>query len=543
MCSRFATGPSQERNLAAQSALSGSLHGIPGSTNHIVTNQYPSPPAPGHHIPYPSLSSDNMDFSTFRESGELSDICVTVAGRQFHLHKFPLYIRSDFFRALARKTLAETSDVKLPDFPGGAETFELVANFCYNKKIDITRENVCRLRCAAEFLQMSSPGNLCDCCDRYLQDSLTAAKLGRDTGVAVDLLLSCRPLGAIIDQTGIVARCVDAILDCWLLSSKWTRRRPADALMTETDSFQKLNSLPLGWFKMLLEGARDKKVRPPLLAKIVQTYISSKEPREDPGMNRNAANEQEEEGQKEKEREKVKPKMAEKEEKQDGAPESGDKAENGEEERDEDPEDKDKEKGETEGKSNSEDDTATPKDANDATGENSDSGKPIQKASIGGDNHTEEDQEDQDLGEVLDQLLLMFDGDTAFAESLGPHWVVRMLRLAQDLDCQCRPMLLRVSGTLLPRFQGKDLGSLPPELLQAVLAEASRDPQHVDQDLVCCVIDGYLLELASKDELDVEVFEKLVAAVPADYRLNHDVLFEVLEKLLKSGERYFSYLH
>ena len=96
-----------------------------------------------------------MDFGKFRDTAELADITVCVEGRDFRLHRFPLYVRSDFFRALARNSLATDGErVELADFPGGADTFELVTSFCYNIDVDVTTKNVCQLRCAAEFLQV-----------------------------------------------------------------------------------------------------------------------------------------------------------------------------------------------------------------------------------------------------------------------------------------------------------------------------------------------------------------------------------------------------
>ena len=96
-----------------------------------------------------------MDFGKFRDTAELADITVCVDGRDFRLHRFPLYVRSDFFRALARNSLATDGErVELADFPGGADTFELVTSFCYNIDVDVTTKNVCQLRCAAEFLQV-----------------------------------------------------------------------------------------------------------------------------------------------------------------------------------------------------------------------------------------------------------------------------------------------------------------------------------------------------------------------------------------------------
>ena len=117
-----------------------------------------------------------MDFSKFLNTGELSDVTVSVDGKDFHLHKFPLYIKSDFFRALARRSAdaggrmrngdlatEDTPDetrIVLTDFPGGPDAFHLVAAYCYNVHIDLTQHNVCQLRCAAEFLQMTGSGNL-----------------------------------------------------------------------------------------------------------------------------------------------------------------------------------------------------------------------------------------------------------------------------------------------------------------------------------------------------------------------------------------------
>ena len=124
-----------------------------------------------------------MDFSAFLASGELSDVTVSVDGRDFPLHKFPLFIKSEFFRALARRTApsaagpsdsavgpvlsggadavaGNTTRISLSDFPGGTETFRLVADYCYNVKVEVNPTNVCEVRCAAEFLQMNGSGNL-----------------------------------------------------------------------------------------------------------------------------------------------------------------------------------------------------------------------------------------------------------------------------------------------------------------------------------------------------------------------------------------------
>ena len=88
----------------------------------------------------------------------------------------------------------------------------------------MTRQNVGELRCAAEFLQMNSSANLADVTDRFLQDTLTSAKLARNLSVVIELLDQCCHLGDIAQQAGIVDKCVAAIVDCWLISTKFNKR-------------------------------------------------------------------------------------------------------------------------------------------------------------------------------------------------------------------------------------------------------------------------------------------------------------------------------
>lgn len=169
------------------------------------------------------LYFQTMDFAKFLSTGELSDITVTVDSKIFKLHKFPLYTKSDFFRTLARSTLAEKDHVTLTDFPGGPASFDLVANYCYNVRIKVTPANVCQLRCAAEFLQMISPGNLAGAADRVLDCTLSSASLERRLDSVVELVLQCRQLGAIAEQAGIIGKCIKAIVDSWLSAPTFTR--------------------------------------------------------------------------------------------------------------------------------------------------------------------------------------------------------------------------------------------------------------------------------------------------------------------------------
>lgn len=80
----------------------------------------------------------------------------------------------------------------LSELPGNADTFDMIADFCYGIDIKLSVSNVAALRCAAEYLQMTEamqPGNLIACTDNYLSQEaptrpapLHVTDLGSDVG-------------------------------------------------------------------------------------------------------------------------------------------------------------------------------------------------------------------------------------------------------------------------------------------------------------------------------------------------------------------------
>ena len=53
--------------------------------------------------------------------------------------------------------------IHLNDLPGGTDSFELAAKFCYGIAVDLTASNISGLRCAAKYLEMTEDleeGNL-----------------------------------------------------------------------------------------------------------------------------------------------------------------------------------------------------------------------------------------------------------------------------------------------------------------------------------------------------------------------------------------------
>ncbi|CAL1402941.1 unnamed protein product [Linum trigynum] len=149
----------------------------------------------------------------FCTSGLPSDITVEVGEMSFHLHKFPLLSRSGVMEKLiaeASEEEDENSIIRLPEVPGGAKTFELVAKFCYGVKLELTASNVVHLRCAADHLEMTEDygeGNLITQTETFLnhvvlrnwKDSLKALQTCDD-----DIL-------PYADKLNITKRCIDSL--------------------------------------------------------------------------------------------------------------------------------------------------------------------------------------------------------------------------------------------------------------------------------------------------------------------------------------------
>lgn len=207
------------------------------------------------------LVTRTEELREFRETGELSDICVRVDGVEFRLHKFPLIVNSEFFRALCRCGMADEDRVELSYFPGGANAFSLVADYCYGQQIDIDYTNVAELRCAAEFLQMTTQGNLA---------SETTVALARILGSPhrppisqlVAIITKCCGLGAIANQTDVTSSCFTAVLEMWKSNGKLP-----EAII------EVLVRLPVEWFVGLAVGARDRAISVTSITSLVSEYL------------------------------------------------------------------------------------------------------------------------------------------------------------------------------------------------------------------------------------------------------------------------------
>ncbi|KAJ6733000.1 hypothetical protein OIU74_004867 [Salix koriyanagi] len=169
----------------------------------------------------------------FCTTGLPSDIVIEVEDMTFHLHKFPLMSKSRKLHKLITEQetnpLTSTTQgndqqepeeerdeieeilcqISLMDFPGGSETFEMAAKFCYGVKVDLNSSIIAPLRCAGEFLEMTeeySEDNLISKTERFFSHSVL-----KSIKESIKALKSCERVMALAESLGITERCIDSI--------------------------------------------------------------------------------------------------------------------------------------------------------------------------------------------------------------------------------------------------------------------------------------------------------------------------------------------
>ncbi|GER56013.1 phototropic-responsive NPH3 family protein [Striga asiatica] len=141
-----------------------------------------------------------------------SDLIIQVKGSRYLLHKYPLLSKSLLLQKLCSeipKTPSNLHIVQLPDFPGGPDSFELCAKFCYGITITVSAYNFVPARCAAEYLQMTEkvePGNLIHKLETFF---VCCILNGWRDSIAVLRATRAHPTWS--EDLGIAARCIDSI--------------------------------------------------------------------------------------------------------------------------------------------------------------------------------------------------------------------------------------------------------------------------------------------------------------------------------------------
>ncbi|KAK4369334.1 hypothetical protein RND71_013126 [Anisodus tanguticus] len=191
-----------------------------------------------------------------------------------------------------KRELNESNEVELPrNFPGGAETFEMMALFIYGSSTLVDPFNVAALRCAAKFLEMTEEyccGNLCERFDIYLNQVVLQS--WDDTLI---VLQKCQMLLPLAEELLIVSRCIEslAFMACMeILDPERRRDHPVvtlEALASQPWSseivkeilsqdlwIKDLIALPFPFFKRIISSLRRQGMKEKYVSPIVLFYAN-----------------------------------------------------------------------------------------------------------------------------------------------------------------------------------------------------------------------------------------------------------------------------
>lgn len=156
-------------------------------------------------------------------------------------------------------------DIKLENFPGGSETFEIILKFCYGFPIDFNSKNIAPLRCAAEYLDMTEElddGNLVTKTEAFL--TFVVLSSWKDT---ITVLNTCEDLSPWVDNLQIVRRCCDSI--AWKASRESTSANTVDQ---EGWWFLEVATLRIDHFMRIMTTIKAKGTRPEIIGKCILHY-------------------------------------------------------------------------------------------------------------------------------------------------------------------------------------------------------------------------------------------------------------------------------
>lgn len=157
-------------------------------------------------------------------------------------------------------------DLKLENFPGGSEAFEIVLKYCYGFPVDLNSSNVAPLRCASEFLEMTEEfedGNLISKTESFLT---FVVLLSWKDSLAV--LKTCQSLSPWAENLQIVRRCCDSV----------TRKLSRENIVGDTVSedgwwFNDLTTLRIDYFTRIITAIRAKGIiRPEIIGQGIEQY-------------------------------------------------------------------------------------------------------------------------------------------------------------------------------------------------------------------------------------------------------------------------------
>lgn len=194
-----------------------------------------------------------------------ADVVVEVGEANFSLHKFMLVAKSNKIRQLILESdEPDLTRINLSDIPGGPETFEKAAKFCYGVNFEITVHNVAALRCAAEYLQMTDKYSESNLTGRT-EDFLTQVALSSLSG-AILVLKSCEDLTPIAEDLKIVQRCVEVVTSKVTIEVNFPSRSPT------TWWTEDLSILDIEFFGRVIKAMKQRGLKSRTVSSAIVTY-------------------------------------------------------------------------------------------------------------------------------------------------------------------------------------------------------------------------------------------------------------------------------
>ncbi|XP_010519572.1 PREDICTED: BTB/POZ domain-containing protein DOT3 isoform X2 [Tarenaya hassleriana] len=199
-----------------------------------------------------------------------TDLLIQIDDITFNVHKYPLVSKCGYISRLVLQPSASENryNLKLENFPGGAETFESILRFCYGLPLDLNPHNTAQLRCASEFLDMTEEyedGNLISKTDAFITFVILAS--WKDT---LAVLKSCENLCPWAENLQIVRRCCDLL--AWKASKDDVQE---DIDNDERRLYNDIATLRIDHFTRVITTIKARQAKPETIGKIIMKYADN----------------------------------------------------------------------------------------------------------------------------------------------------------------------------------------------------------------------------------------------------------------------------
>ncbi|XP_050388156.1 BTB/POZ domain-containing protein DOT3 [Argentina anserina] len=210
---------------------------------------------------------EKKEHSWFITSHVPTDLTIQVQEITFNVHKYPLVAKCGYIGQMEIQPSISKfgNDLKLENFPGGPETFEMILKFCYGLPVDLNPNNIAQLRCASEYLEMTEEleaGNLISKTEAFL--TLVVLSSWKDT---ITVLKSCETLSPWAENLQIVRRCCDSI--AWKATRENTN---ADTDGQKQWWFREVATFRIDHYMRVISAIKAKNTRPEFIGKCVMHY-------------------------------------------------------------------------------------------------------------------------------------------------------------------------------------------------------------------------------------------------------------------------------